>query len=70
MNICMSAQSSGRFFLNDSKCCSTRGFVGARISIFCRGYFLKRLTVNIRAMRVFPVPVGRITIQSFSLQVL
>ena len=66
---CMSAQPSGRFFSNDSKCCSIRGFVGARIRIFWSGNSLKRWIVSIRAIRVFPVPVGRTTRQSFSLQV-
>lgn len=31
---CMSAQSSGRFFWKDFRCCSIRGRVGARIRIF------------------------------------
>ena len=65
----MSAQSSGRFFLNDSKCCSIRGRVGARITIFSNGNFLNLSIAIIRAIRVFPVPVGRTTRQSFSLQV-
>jgi len=67
---CMSAQSSGKDFLKDSKCCSIKGFVGARIKIFSRGNFLNLSTANISAIRVFPVPVGRTTRQSFSLQVL
>mgnify|MGYP003963058459 CR=1 FL=1 len=67
---CISAQSSGKFFLNDSKCCSIKGLVGARIRIFSRGWDLKRSIESIMARRVFPVPVGRITMQSFSLQVL
>jgi len=66
---CMSAQSSGRFDLNDSKCCSISGLVGASIRIFSRGNFLNRFMVSIMAIRVLPVPVGRTTRQSFSLQV-
>ena len=66
---CMSAQSSGRFFLNDSKCCSIRGRVGAKIKIFSSGNFLNRSIASISAIRVFPVPVGRTTRQSFSLHV-
>ncbi len=66
---CISAQSSGMFSLNDSKCCSISGRVGARIRIFSRGNFLNLSIVNIRAIRVLPVPVGRTTRQSFSLQV-
>ena len=66
---CISAQSCGRFFLKESKCCSINGLVGARIKIFSRGNFLKRSTAIIRAINVFPVPVGRTTRQSFSLHV-
>ena len=66
---CMSAQSSGRDFLKDSKCCSIKGLVGARMRIFSNGNFLNLSIVSIRAIRVFPVPVGRTTRQSFSLQV-
>jgi len=66
---CMSAQSSGRFFLKDSKCCSIRGRVGARIRIFWRGCFLKRVMLSISATRVLPVPVGSMTRQSFFSQV-
>lgn len=66
---CMSAQSSGRAFLNDSKCCSISGRVGARINIFSSGNFLNRSIASINAIRVLPVPVGRTTRQSFSLQV-
>ena len=66
---CMSAQSSGRDFLNVSKCCSISGFVGARMRIFSSGNFLNLSIVSIRAIRVLPVPVGRTTRQSFSLQV-
>lgn len=66
---CMSAQSFGRFFLKDSKCCSISGRVGARTRIFSRGNFLNLSIVNIMAIRVLPVPVGRTTRQSFSLQV-
>ena len=66
---CMSAQSSGRFFLNDSKCCSISGRVGARMRIFSSGNFLNLSIVSIIAIRVFPVPVGRTTRQSFFLQV-
>ena len=69
MKSCMSAQPSGRFFLKVSKCCSIRGFVGARITIFSRGNFLNLSIVAIRAISVFPVPVGKTTRQSFSLQV-
>jgi len=67
---CISAQFSGRFFLNDSKCCSISGRVGARIKIFSSGNFLNWLIASISAIRVLPVPVGRTTRQSFSLQVL
>ncbi len=66
---CMSVQFSGRFFLNDSRCCSISGRVGARMRIFSRGNFLNRSIASIMAMRVLPVPVGRTTRQSFSLQV-
>jgi len=66
---CISAQSSGRDFLKDSKCCSIKGRVGARIKIFSNGNFLNLSTASISAIRVFPVPVGRTTRQSFSLQV-
>mgnify|MGYP004195414463 CR=1 FL=1 len=66
---CRSAQSSGRCFLKDSKCCSIRGLVGARIRIFSRGNFLNWSIASMSAIRVFPVPVGRTTRQSFSLQV-
>jgi len=66
---CMSAQSSGRFFLKDSKCCSISGRVGARMTTFSRGNFLNLSIAIIIAIRVFPVPVGRTTRQSFSLQV-
>ena len=66
---CMSAQSSGRFFLKDSRCCSISGRVGARIKIFLSGNFLNLSIVSIIAIRVLPVPVGRTTRQSFSLQV-
>jgi len=66
---CMSAHPSGRDFLKDSKCCSINGRVGARIRIFSRGNFLKRSTASIRAINVFPVPVGSTTRQSFSLHV-
>ena len=61
---CISAQSSGSCFLNESKCCSISGFVGARIRIFWSGNFLNRSIVAIRAISVFPVPVGRMTRQS------
>lgn len=61
---CMSAHVSGKCFWKDSKCCSIRGFVGARIRIFCRGNSLNLWMESIRAMRVFPVPVGRMTRQS------
>ena len=66
---CMSAQSFGVFSLNDSKCCSISGRVGARMRIFSRGNFLNLSIVSIIAISVFPVPVGRTTRQSFSLQV-
>ena len=69
VNICMSAQSSGRFFLKDSKCCSIKGLVGARMTIFSSGNFLNRSIAIIKAISVFPVPVGRTTMQSFFLQV-
>ena len=66
---CMSAQPSGRFALNDSKCCSISGRVGARMTTFSSGNFLNRSIASISAIRVLPVPVGRTTRQSFSLQV-
>ena len=69
VNICISAQFSGRFFLKDLKCCSIRGLVGARMIIFSRGNSLNRSIVSIKAINVFPVPVGRTTMQSFFLQV-
>ena len=69
VNICISAQPSGRFFLKDSKCCSIKGFVGARIRIFSKGNFLNRSMDIIKAINVFPVPVGKTTIQSFFLHV-
>ena len=64
-----SAQSSGRCFLKDSKCCSISGRVGAKIRIFSSGNFLNWSIASIKAISVFPVPVGRTTKQSFSLQV-
>ena len=66
---CMSAQPSGRDFWNDSKCCSIRGFVGARIRIFSNGNCLNRSIAIIKAISVFPVPVGSITKQSLALHV-
>ncbi len=63
VKICRSAQSSGKFFLKEVRCCSTRGRVGARINIFSKGNFLKRSTASIIATRVLPVPVGNITRQ-------
>jgi len=69
VKICISAQSSGRDFLKDSKCCSIKGRVGARITIFFNGNFLNRSIAIINAIRVFPVPVGKTTRQSFSLHV-
>ena len=69
VKICISAHPSGRFFLKDSKCCSIKGLVGASIMIFSKGNFLNLSIANINAIRVFPVPVGRTTIQSFFLQV-
>jgi len=67
---CMSAQSSGRIFSKDSRCCSIKGLVGAKIRIFSKGNFLNLSTDVIIAMRVFPVPVGRTTRQLCSLHVL
>lgn len=68
---CMSAQVSECLisFLNEVRCCSTRGFVGAKIRIFFKGNFLKRSIASITAIRVFPVPVGKTTRQFWSLQV-
>jgi len=66
---CRSAQSSGRCCLKDSKCCSISGRVGARMRIFSNGNFLNWSTASMSAISVFPVPVGRTTRQSFSLQV-
>jgi len=66
---CMSAQSSGKFFLKDSKCCSISGRVGARTITFSKGNCLNLSTAIINAIRVFPVPVGKTTRQSFSLHV-
>lgn len=61
VNSCMSAHPSGNFSWKDVRCCSIRGFVGARIRIFWSGNFLNLSTVSIIAISVFPVPVGRTT---------
>jgi len=43
--------------------------VGARIRIFSKGKSLNLCIASIIAIRVFPVPVGRTTKQSWALQV-
>jgi hypothetical protein len=58
VNRSISANNSGRFFLNDSKCCSTKGFVGAKNNTFFPGNFFSLSTDNIKAIRVLPVPVA------------
>ncbi len=56
-----SAKSSGSCSLKDSRCCSTRGLVGARIRVFVAGCSCIRCAASMMAMRVLPTPVGRTT---------
>jgi len=52
-------------FLKEIKCCSAKGFVGARKTTFSPGNFSILFIVNINAIRVFPNPVGSTTKQFF-----
>ena len=69
VNNCISAHPSGSCSSNDLKCCSISGLVGARMTTFSSGNFLNLSMAVISAIKVFPVPVGKTTRQSFSLHV-
>ena len=69
VNNCISPKSSGRYSLKYLKCCSAKGLVGARKTTFSPGNCFILSIVSIRAMRVFPNPVGRTTKQFFFIHV-